>query len=93
LGRRGVRIGLREGSPIRVIRSRRFRWAGHVARMEEGRRAFIILAGKPTGKKLLGRPMHRWEDNIIMNLKKISRLSIRGNGLIRLSIGITGEPL
>ena len=36
------------------------RWAGHVARMEEGRSAFKILTGKPTGKRPLGRPRHRW---------------------------------
>ena len=41
---------------VRVIKSRRLRWAGHVARMEEGRSAFKILAGKPTGKRPLGRP-------------------------------------
>ena len=39
----------------------RLRWAGHVARMEEGRSAFKILTGKPTGKRPLGRPRHRWE--------------------------------
>jgi len=47
------------------------RWAGHVARMEEGRRAFKILTGKPTGKIPLGRPKRRWENNIRMNLKEI----------------------
>ena len=41
---------------VRVIKSRRLRWAGHVARMEEGRSAFKTLTGKPTGKKPLGRP-------------------------------------
>jgi hypothetical protein len=45
-------------------------WAGHVARMEEARNAFNILRGKP-GKRPLGRPRTRWEDNIIMNLKEI----------------------
>ena len=44
---------------IRVIRSRRFRWTGHVARMETGRRAFKILIGKPTGKRPLVRPKRR----------------------------------
>ena len=44
---------------VRVIKSRRLRWAGHVARMEEGRSAFNILTGKPTGKRLLGRPRRR----------------------------------
>ena len=49
-----------------MIKSRRLRWTGHVARMEEGRSAFKILTGKPTGKRPLGRPRHRWEDNIRM---------------------------
>ena len=56
---------------VRLIKSRRLRWAGHVARMEEGRSTFIILTGKPTGKRPLGRPRHRWEDNIRMDLKEI----------------------
>ena len=47
------------------------RWAGHVARMEEGRIAFKILTGKPTGKRPLGRPRRRWEDNIRMYLEEI----------------------
>ena len=48
-----------------MIKSRGLRWAGHVARMEEGRSAFRILTGTPTGKRPLGRPRRRWEDNII----------------------------
>ena len=55
---------------VRVIISRRLRWAGHVARME-GRSALKILTGKPAGKRPLGRPRHRWEDNIRMDLKEI----------------------
>ena len=55
----------------RVIKSRRLRWARHVARMEEGRSAFKMLTGKPTGKSLLGRPRRRWEDNIRMDLEDI----------------------
>ena len=47
------------------------RWAGHVARMDEGRSAFKILTGKPTGKRPLGRPRRRWEDNIRMGLEEI----------------------
>ena len=47
------------------------RWAGHVARMEESRSAFKILKGQPTGKRLLGRPRRRWEDNIRMDLQEI----------------------
>ena len=45
--------------------------SGHVARMEEGRSALKILTDKPTGKKLLGRPRCRWEDNIRMDLKEV----------------------
>ena len=56
---------------VRVIKSRRLRWTGHVARTEEGRSAFKILTGKPTGKRPLGRPRRRWEDNIILFLKEI----------------------
>ena len=50
---------------------RRLRWAGHVARMEEGRRAFKILTGTPTGMIPLGRPRRRWEDDIRIDLKEI----------------------
>ena len=55
----------------RVIKSRTFKWAGHVARMEEGRRSFKILTGNPTGKRRLGRPRRGWEENIRMDLKEI----------------------
>ena len=58
-------------SIVSVIKSRRLTWAGHVDRMEEGRSAFKILTGKPTGKRPLGRPRRRWEDNIIMDLEEI----------------------
>ena len=51
---------------VRVIKYRRLRWAGHVARMEEGKSAFNILTGKPTEKRPLGR--RRWEDSIRMDL-------------------------
>ena len=54
-----------------MIKSRRLRWPGHVARMEESRNAFKILPGKPTGKIPLGRPRCRWEDSIRMDLKEI----------------------
>ena len=46
-------------------------WADDVARMEEGMSAFKILTGKPTGKRPLGRPRRRWEDNIRMDLEEI----------------------
>ena len=52
---------------VRVIKSRRMRWAGHVARMEEGRGVHTVLLGKPEGKRPLGRPRRRWEDNIKMS--------------------------
>ena len=54
---------------VRVIKSRRLRWAGNVARMEEGRSAFEILTGKSTGKRPLERPRSRLEGNIRMYLK------------------------
>ena len=47
-----------------MIKSRRLRWAGHVARMEKSRSGFKILTGKPTGRRPLGRPKPRWEDSI-----------------------------
>ena len=53
-----------------MIKSRRLRWAGHVARLEEGRNALKILTGKPTGKRPLGRPRRRWEDNTGMDLEE-----------------------
>ena len=56
---------------VRVIKSRRLRWAWHVARMEEGTSAFKMLTDKPTGKIPLGRPRRRWEDNIRMDLEEI----------------------
>ena len=56
---------------VRVIKSRRLRWAGHVATMEESRSAVKILTGKPTGKIPLGRPRRRWEDNIKMDLEEM----------------------
>jgi len=49
---------------VRVIKSRRMRWAGHVARMGEERRVYRVLVGKPEGKRPLGRPRRRWVDNI-----------------------------
>ena len=55
----------------RVIKSIRLRWAGYVARMEEGKSSFKLLTGKPTGKRPLGRPRRRWEDNIRMDLEEI----------------------
>ena len=56
---------------LRMIKSRRLRWARHVAKMEEDRSAFNILTGKPTRNRPLGRPRRRWEDNIRMDLEEI----------------------
>ena len=58
---------------VRMIKSRRLRWAGHIARIEEGRIDFKIVTGKhkPTGKRPLGRPRHRWEDNLRRDLEEI----------------------
>ena len=58
---------------VRVIKSRRMRWAGHVARMEEGRGVQKVLVGKPEGKRALGIPRRRWEDNIKMDLQEVGR--------------------
>ena len=56
---------------VRVTKSRGFRWAGHVARMEEGSSAFNILTGSPAVRRPLGRPRSTWEDNIRMDLEEI----------------------
>jgi hypothetical protein len=58
-------------SVIRIIKSRRMRWAGHVARMGEKRNMYRLLVGKPEGKRPLGRPRRRWIDNIKMGLLEI----------------------
>ena len=56
-------------SIVWVIKSRRMRWTGHVARMEEGRGVHRVLVGKPEGKRPLGRPRRRWKDNIKIDLQ------------------------
>ena len=58
---------------VRVVKSRRMRWVGHVARMGEGRGVHRVLVGKPEGKRPLGRPRRRWEDNIKMDLREVGR--------------------
>jgi hypothetical protein len=58
-------------SIIRVIKARRMRWTGHVARMGEVRGAYSILVGRPEGRRPLGRPRRRWEDKIKMDLREI----------------------
>jgi hypothetical protein len=58
-------------SIIRMIKSRKMRWAGHVAWMGENCNAYATLVGKPEGKRPLRRPRHRWVDNIKIDLRKI----------------------
>ena len=80
MGQRGMRMGSGEGATMRnfivcilhlikVIKFRRLRWAGHVARMEKGMNAFKILTCKSTGKRPLGRPRRIYKENTTMNLK------------------------
>jgi hypothetical protein len=58
-------------SIVRVIKARRMRWAGHVARIGEVRGAYNILVGRSEGRRPRGRPGRRWEDNIKMDLREI----------------------
>jgi hypothetical protein len=67
---------------VRVIKSRRMRWAGHVARMGEGRDIYRVLVGRPEGKSPLGRHRHRWENKIKMDLRE---LRIDGTNWIQLA--------
>jgi hypothetical protein len=76
-------------SIIRIINSRRMRWAGHVARMWENRNAYRILVGKPEGKRPLGTPRHRWDQwkalvNTVLNLRVLQNA---GNFLSGCTIG------
>ena len=56
---------------VRMIKPRRMRWAGHVARMDEERGVYRVLVGKPEGKRPLGRPRRRWVDNIRTGLQEV----------------------
>ena len=75
---------------VRVVKSRRMRLAGHVARMGEGRGVHRVLMGKPERKRLLGRPRHRWEDNIKMDLREVGGVK---TGWSWLRIGTDGGHL
>jgi hypothetical protein len=77
-------------SLIRNVKSRSMRWAGHVART--GRNAYRILVGKPEGKRPLGRPRRRWEDNIKMDLRGRED-RVLWTGLIWFGIGTSGRLL
>jgi hypothetical protein len=67
---------------VRVIKSRRMRWAGHVACISEGRGVYMVLVGRPKSKRALGRPRCRWEDNIKLDIREIG---IYGANLIQLA--------
>ena len=69
---------------VGVIKTRRMRWAGHVARMGEKRGVYRILVCKPEGKRPLGSPGRGWEDNIRMDLREVG---CRGQGLDRSGSG------
>ena len=73
---------------VRVVKSRRVRWAGQVARMGKGRGVHRVLVGKPDVKRPLGRPRRRWEDNIKMDLE-----GVVGTGWSWLRIGTGGGHL
>jgi hypothetical protein len=76
---------------VRVIKSRRMRWAGHVARMGKGRGVHRVLVGRPEGKRPLGRTRRKWEDNIKMDLREIGIDERTGFSWLR--IGSSGGPV
>jgi hypothetical protein len=78
-------------STIRVIKARWMRWVGHVVHMGEVRGAYNILVGKPEGRRPLGRPRRRWEDNIKMYLGEIGFGDV--DWICWLGIGTGGELL
>ena len=68
----GCKSDTKEKQNFRVCRSvHQMRWAVHVARMGEGRGVYRVLVGKPEGRRPLGRPRRRWEDNIRMDLREV----------------------
>jgi hypothetical protein len=68
---------------IGIIKSRRTRWTGHVARMWEKRNVYRLLVGKPEGKRPLGRPRRRWVDNIRMGLGEVGWVDVNWIGLAK----------
>ena len=76
---------------IRVIKSRRMRWAGHVVYIGERRYVYIVSARKHEGKRPLGRPRHRWENNINMDIQKVGLVA--WTGLVCLRIETNGGHL
>ena len=75
---------------VRLVKSRKMRLAGHVARMGEGRVVHRVLVGKPEGKRPLGRPRRKWEDNIKMDLREVGEVE---TGWSWLRIGTDGGHL
>jgi hypothetical protein len=78
---------------IRMMKSRRMRWAGHAARMGERRNACRILVGKPEGKRTLERPRRKWVGNIKIDLREIGWDGMVWTGSIRLRMGTGGGLL
>jgi hypothetical protein len=79
---------------IRVIKLRRMRWTGHVARMGKRRNVYTVLVGRPEGKIPLGRPRRRWEYNIKMDLREIvPSIPMGRTGFRWLRIGSSGGLL
>jgi hypothetical protein len=76
---------------IRMIRSRRMKWAGHIARMKEKRNAYRVLVGKPEGRRQQGRLRRRWEDNNKWLLERWD--GVAWTGSIWFRIGISGGLL
>ena len=72
---------------VRVVKSRRMRWAGHVAHMGEGKGVHRVLVGKPEGKRPLGRPRRRWEDNIKMYFLEAGCGVWTGSSWLRIGTG------
>ena len=72
---------------VRVIKSRRMRWAGHVARMGEERGVYKVLLGKPEGRRPLGRPRRRWMGNIRMDLQEVGCGYLDWIGLAQIETG------
>jgi hypothetical protein len=89
----GIRDSYSSPSIIRIIKSRRMRWAGHVARMGEKRKAYRLLVGKPEGKRALGRQRRRWVDNIVLGWILERWDGEVWTGLVWLRIGTGGELL
>ena len=84
---RNISWGVKVASPniVRVIKSRRLKWAGHVARMGEKRGVYKVVVGKPEGKRTLGRLGCRWEDNIKVDLQEVGVWN--GSNWLRIGTG------